>query len=322
MGIIVVALVLGVVGWRLVQAQRFDQRLASDGEAARQVVQTYYTALRDGDAKAALATAAIRPEETSLLTDEVLRSAQEAGGIQNLSVGEAALANDNGARIVGDAGTVAVTYAVGSTPVRIDLPVTRDGGTWRISAATSRVDLGGKGVSRTVNGHQAGADVVELFPGTYTVGAASKLVTLGHPQLLVTAPDPLGAAAQTWGGGDATLSTDSRDAVLGAARASLTSCLAQRSLAPEGCPISIETGSEIQIDESTIRYQLVNDPWSKTEVQLASDGRATGTIDVEYRIEASAKSKGVEGVVRQTYTQSAVTFNADLSGDKPVISWQ
>lgn len=316
-GVLVLALVGAVFGWRYVQAQRFEQRLAADTAAAHQVVESYFAALRDGDAEAALATSTQRPADESLLTDDVLRSALGSEGLKDITVGPVALAHAE--RMVGDAGTVMVSYTLGGMPVEVSLPVSRSSGGWFIASATSRVDLGSAG--RTVNGHRAAGNVVELFPGSYTVGPGSSYVTLQDPQLVITTPDVLSVAAQTWSGGKASLTPEGREAVLSAARTSLTGCLAKKSLTPEGCPIAIQTGPEITVDPATIRYTLLNSPWSEVELALEHDSLAKGTIDLSYRIDAAAKSKGVEGVVAQSYEQQA-TFTADLSGATPVISWQ
>lgn len=311
------ALLGAVFGWRYIQSQRFEQELAVDTAAAHQVVESYFAALRDGDAEAALATSTHRPADASLLTDDVLRSALGSGGLQDITVGAVALANDK--RIVGDAGTVVVSYTLGGMPVEISLPVNRDSGGWKIASATSKVDLGSAG--RTVNGHRAAANVVELFPGSYRVGPASSYVTLEDPELVITAPDPLSVAAQNWSGGKASLTPQGREAVLSAARTSLSGCLSKKSLTPEGCPIAIQTGPEITVDTATIKYTLLNSPWSEAELGLENDSLAKGTIDLAFRIDAAAKSKGVEGVVAQSYEQQP-TFTADLSGAAPVITWQ
>lgn len=317
--VVLLVVVAGVFGWRYVQAQRFEQRLAADNAAARQVVEDYYAALADGNAQAALAAATERPEEASLLTDEVLGSAQEAGGISDLAIGEAELASDDSRRMVGDAGTVPVSYSLGEVPVQVDLAVNREADGWRIASATAQVDLGAEG--RSVNGQPAGAQVVALFPGSYTVATASPHVRLDEPELVVTAPDPSGAETQQWAGGQASLTTEGREAVVKAATASLSACLAQKSLTPEGCPIAIETGPAITIDADTIKYSLVGSPWSDAEITLEGDTRARGTIPLAYRIEADAESQGVEGVVRQSYEQET-SFIADLTGEEPSITWQ
>ena len=318
-GALVLALVGAVLGWRYLQSQRFEQDLAADTAAAHQVVESYFAALRDSDAEAALATSTHRPADPSLLTDDVLRSALGPDGLKDVTVGAVALANDNDERIVGDAGTVVVSYTLGGLPVEISLPVNRDSGGWKIASATSKVDLGSAG--RTVNGNRAAANVVELFPGNYTVGPASSFVTLEDPELVITAPDPLSVAAQNWSGGKASLTPPGREAVLSAARTSLSGCLTKKSLTPEGCPIAIETGPEITVDTATIKYTLLNSPWSEVELGLESDSLAKGTIDLSFRIDAAAKSKGVDGVVAQSYEQQP-TFTADLSGAAPVITWQ
>lgn len=317
--VLVVLVVAGVFGWRYVQGQRFEERLATDNTAARQVVEDYYAALAAGDAQAALAAAGRQPEEDSLLTDEMLGSVRQSGGIADLVVGEADLATDPTRRMVGDSGTVAVSYRVGDTPVEVDLPVNRDAAGWRVASATSRVDLGAEG--RRVNDRPAASQVVELFPGSYTVTTASPYVRLDQPGLVITVPDALGGQGQEWAGGQASLTPEGRDAVLAAARESLSACLAQKSLTPEGCPIAIDPGSEITIKADTIQYTVLGDPWPEAQVALENDTRARGTIQLAYRINAAAVSKGVEGVVQQSYEQET-TFVADLTGEKPTISWQ
>lgn len=319
-GVLVLAIV-GVLGWRLVQVQRFEQALAEDSAAAVGAVDGYFRALSAADAEAALAVAAAEPAETSLLTDDVLASVQESGGLQDLRVGEASIANDPAQRRVGDTGTVDVSYTVGEVPVELDLPVSRTGDTWKVAAATSQVDLGGGDILRSVNGFPAGASVVQLFPGSYTVAAASPLVALAEPRLVVTAPDPAGAETQTWTGGQAQLSDEGRAAVLAAARSSLEACLGQRSLTPEGCPIAVDAGPDITVDTSTIRYSVVGSPWEDAQLSLDSDTRASGVLDLTYRIQASATSGGVAGVVAQNIDQQT-GFVADLSGEEPQITWQ
>lgn len=317
----VLLVVAGVLGWRFLQSRQFQQELAAERTAARATVETYYAALAAGDAEGALATAAATPAESSLLTAEVLTSAQAAGGIRDVRVGEATIDNDAGQRTIGQTGSVAVAYAVGETPVDIDLQVSRVGDQWKVATATSQVDLGGGEALRSVNGQPAAAAVVELFPGTYTVAPASALVALAEPQLVVAAPDPAGAEMRTWAGGQPALSDEGRQAVLAAAQTSLEGCLAQRSLTPEGCPIAVDAGPDIQVQTSTIRYTLVGSPWEAARLNLESDTRVSGILDLSYRIQASATSGGVAGVVAQDIQQTA-GFVADLSGEQPQIAWQ
>jgi len=316
-GIVALALVGGILGWQYSLSQRFGDTLAADQQAARQVTEDYYTALQDGDAQAALATAANQPEETSLLTDEVLTISQEAGGIRDFTIGDATL--EQGRRTVGDTGTVAVTYSVGDSPVQIDLPVTRDGEDWKVTTATSRVELG-SGLPLTVNNQPAGAGTVELLPGTYTVGSGSGFVEVSDPQLVVTAPDPIGADDQTWSPDNATMADDTQERVLAAAEASLDKCLAQKALHPEGCPLNISAPQNGTIDTNTITYTLLNDPWSNAEVTIEPGVRASATVHLEIRFQASATLDGVEGVAGQTYTIDP-TFRADLTGQEAVVTW-
>ncbi|WOQ18486.1 hypothetical protein [Raineyella sp. W15-4] len=322
----VVALVLiggaAFFSWRYLEGQRYDARLAADRAAAREVAEAYLGALRDAKAAAALDTAAERPGNASLLTDETLRAARDKGGVTGIRVGEATIAQDRARRVIGDAGTVEVHYQVAGQAVDVALPVSRVGSHWKLSAVTSRVDLGAGSPPRTVFGTVPDTTIVDLFPGSYRIATTSTFVTLAEPDLIVTAPDPLGAAAQHWTGGEPGLSTQARSAITDAAHDSLSACLGQRSLTPAGCPIAITTGSAITVRPDTIRYTLLDDPWPGAEVTFdAASGGATGKVTLHYRLEAAATSGNVEGVVRQDYSYDA-HFTADLQGSTPVITWK
>lgn len=323
---VAVALVL-IVGaafflWGYFRAQQYDARLAADRSAARQVTERYLGALRDADAAAALDTAAERPHDASLLTDEALGAARDNGGVSGIRIGEATIAQDRAKHLIGDTGTVAVHYLVGGSTVDVALPVSRVGSHWKMAAVTARVDLGGGAPPRTVDGKAPGTTTVDLFPGSYRIGTTSPFVTLAESSLVVTAPDPLAAASMKWSGGSPGLSAQARSRITDAARESLSACLDQQSLTPAGCPIAISTGSSITIDPATIRYTLLDAPWSAATVSFdPTTGSATGQVTLHYRLDASARNGDVEGVVRQDYRYDA-TFAADLSGTGPAITWK
>lgn len=323
----VVALVLiggaSFLLWHYLAGRRYDAQLADDQAAARAVTETYLSALRDAKAATALDTAAERPRNASLLTDDTLRAARDKGGVGGIRVGEATIAQDRGRRVIGDTGTVAAHYQVGGQTVDLALPVSRVGTAWKMTAVTSRVDLGAAGAPpRTVFGALPGSPTVDLFPGTYRIATSSTFVTLAEPDLVVSAPDPLGAEAQHWSGGSPGLSTQARTAITEAARDSLSGCLGQKSLTPAGCPIAITTGAAITVRPETITYTLLDDPWPKAEVAFdAASGGATAKVPLHYRLEAAATSGGVEGVVRQDYSYDA-QFVADLQGSAPAITWK
>ncbi|QGF24795.1 hypothetical protein [Raineyella fluvialis] len=320
----VLALVLlagALLTWRSAVGREYDTRLTTDRAAARQVAEAYLGALRDANAAAALDTAATRPRNASLLTDDTLRGSQASGGVTGIRVGEATVAHDATTRVVGDTGTVQAHYLIGGKPVDVQLPVTRVGSRWKMSAVTARVDLGGP-PTRSVDGKVPEASTVDLFPGTYRIATTSTYVTLAQPDLVVTAPDPVGDTAKHWSGGSPSLSADAKDRILRAAQASLSACLGQKSLNPAGCPIAITTGPAISVNEATIAYTLLDDPWQGVEVAYEdSTGGATGRVPLHYRLDAAATNGSVEGVVRQDYRYDA-TFVADLTGTDPAISWK
>ena len=315
-----VVLVLAVGGYFIhdaAQTKRTEERradaLAAETDAARAAVQAYLQALVDGDARAALDQAVEAPEG-SLLTDEVLDSSNEQGGIEAPATTDATMKQSEDDSV--PSGVVSATFLVQGVEEATDFAVTNTPEGWRLESVTAPVDLGD--VEVRINGVTA-TGVVEAFPGTYTMTSTNDRLKIDRSDLSVL---EVGQESPADWSPRPELSDKGRKDVVAAGRRALDACLAKKELAPQGCPmVWWEERNGMSVDEKTVEYTLTNDPWRDFDPRVSANGtEASGILHTKVRAQAEAKRNGAVGTVDDTQEQT-FTLVADVSAPQVKVTF-
>lgn len=167
--VLVVALIATAAIALVNRGRAADQVAAADVSTA---VRDYLSALSDGDAKRALGYLAEQPDDTSMMSAEVLQASNKIAPITDISVPEV---TDPQTR------SVSASYNVGDTEVQTMIDVRTvndsiliDGGYFTLDA-----DALPDGLPLRLNGTKITNDVLALFPGSYRVQAAVSGIGLG-----------------------------------------------------------------------------------------------------------------------------------------------
>lgn len=301
-GLLVFALVAGIAWFA------FTTSRANREASMRSAASDYLTAVAEGDAEAALGLLAERPENTTLLTHEVLAVAHEAAPLTEIEAGTLGGTET--------APTVEVTYKLGDEPVTTTIPLAADGRDWKVADGT--VDLAvPERRALTVNGAQLTEEVNPVFPGTYTAEPVSDKVGLtGEPAVVVSAPDQADESIDVTLG----LSELGSQTVLDAVKGRFDECLAATESRPVGCPFGVGVDG-VEVQEGSVKFALVNDPWAGFAPTLDPETLvASGTFSYDMTATATVSREGLS-------TQATIPLKADrgyavdLSKNPAVVTW-
>ncbi|OYO05562.1 hypothetical protein [Enemella evansiae] len=333
-GAAVLALILiigGVVLWNDYQTKQEQARAAEaarvaeenrrneekkQSEAATGAVQTFLQALADSDAEKALGYAKEKPTENAqLLTRDVLieankRAALKVGKLEPARVTE----NSQGEW---DTGKVPATVTVGDKEQTVEFAVSRVGADWKLDKPTAKIDLGLDGPERLVNGAKVPPGSYEMFPGSYSVTSTNPLISFTSTEFAFTDPVNPGVSWEA----DAVLSEEGTKQASAATRAAIDACMSKRELNPPDCPfIGGRVESNVQLDNSTIRWNLKNDPMAGVNWRFSdSTMTATTSVPVASELQASATVSGRRGnIIPETRTRTAYV-TVKLADGKPAV---
>ena len=151
-------------------------------------VKSYLEALAAGDAETALSFGETTPTDASLLTGAVLAQSNKLAPITDINVPDV---NDEYAY------KVDASYRLGKQEVNESFTVDKAGDRWKLTDTYTELDLSTrqeKTVPMIINGVNAKAGTVRLFPGAYQFTTGSSYLTWGE-ELLVD-PGPVGLPAR------------------------------------------------------------------------------------------------------------------------------
>jgi hypothetical protein len=194
------------------------------------VVRAYYDALAHGDAPTALAYGTVPRGPRLLLTSAVLAEQQDVAPIRDISITSAV--------VHGTRATVEVRYVLGfpsvNAPVTDRLGLHKDSGDWRLDrvAVATAMRLDGARARLSALGAQVPTGRMLLFPGALPLRLDTPYLQLDafHDTVTFDALSNTDVAVE--------VSKAGRDAMLGAVRDSLRSCLEAR--AAPTCPLPNE----------------------------------------------------------------------------------
>jgi hypothetical protein len=273
-------------------------------------VQTYLEALAAGNADVALALTTSPPADQTLLTSAVLAQSKSNGGVTHIKV---APVTDQTVK------TLPATYQVGKVKVSESFAVTKVGDQWKVDETYSELDLSKARSSTyplTVNKVRVLLTRVNVFPGTYVLGASSSYVSYGK-SVVVTKP----GQTVTTSGRSIRITSAGSKRMVAAAKGSLATCLKQHKLAPKGCPFAA-TANGYKVTVSTVRWKLQGSPFKKAKAKLVA-GRvmiATTTVNLTVKGSVRCKSSTFTGTCTVTINRRATAI-AVLSAGRMTIGW-
>jgi hypothetical protein len=252
----------------------------ADASAA---VQGYLDALAQGDADTALAYAAVAPDDTSLLTRDVL-----AASLLRAPISDIRVAKGTGS---GTTDTIDASYKVGNRVVDASFPVVKAGADWRLAEVASAVDLSSVSpnlLALTLNGVPLAGTSLSLFPGSYLVAANDSRYTVSKGSFLVESPaDPPQTSSMRL-----KLSTAGIAKVRSAAQKKFTSCLRARSLAPKGCGFGSYLPGNNKPRNSSIRWTVVKNGGAMRKLTPTADAAnpavVRDSVNVQVRVNLSS----------------------------------
>lgn len=304
-GALVLAVVVGSgVWWQYLRPQQNDPDIIGPTSGKTDVIKVqrgdeavrgYLAALKAGDARTALSYGRLGgPGSQVLLTEAALKDSLARAPIENVVVPDADA----------NASQIPAQYTIGGETVNTVFKVARtDDGGWQLARTTASIQITAARSDRVplvVNG-VALPDVqyLELLPGSYhfTTGlpflAYSEQTDIKVPSLEYA--EPLRTLPLE-------ITPEGRTALTEAGKASTTACLARQDLAPPNCPFQAANLGR-PIKQSSIRWELTNDPWSTASWTLNASDPAVS-----------------EATLLFTITLSVEFENGDRSPDNPVGS--
>ncbi|RLP07499.1 hypothetical protein [Propionibacterium australiense] len=232
-----------------------------DGQAARETVEAYLTAVAEADAEKARGYLG-EVDDDSLLTDEVLKVSNERAPLTGITVGRVIRT-----RLIDDAYHVQVSYTIGDEEVSTVVRVETTGGL--VITSVSWLWLTGvEDVDFTVNGAVPDTDEPNVFPGSYELAASNEYLEITGEPIAATEPSiaPYGPSVEN----ELVVSEAGVQMFREKVVAEATECLASTSLDP-GCgikaipqyPDSVPGCEEIQ--EGTVHREQDADQAARLE---------------------------------------------------------
>lgn len=285
---------------------------------ASDVVESYLTALAEGDAEAALEYIDPYGEDT-LLTDDVLAASLELGAIDDIEVTEVTDSDDYESR-------VPVTFTIGGQEVSRDFQVySVDDGEWQI--ADGLISLSGfygfEGLGLTVNGAEA-PETAYIFPGTYELAVGVEEFTIaGDATTFVVASD---ADAEVLWDLRPALTEDGAAQFRALVRASVEECVAMKTLAtPCGMDLTDIDLTGYTPVEGTVTRTLTAEGQSTldsltAEVESGAIVTSYDTIDVDMTLEGD--QGGTRAEFELLFGGYLNSPKVDFAVEVPAVVWE
>lgn len=262
-------------------------------QTPQEIVRDYFTALSTGQVERALA---MGPRGGSgaqdLLNPNVVNHAREMLPISELEI----LSDDQRAT------EIPVRYRLGAENYETTVYLTLlDTGEYQLARTTATVEFsvpGGQNLPLVVNGLEVDpSQPYEVVPGLYELSTGlpfvdySEASNLEVPGLAREAPYNVNVTPELTEAGET--------ALIDAARRSLNECIAQHTMAPQGCPN--RAGSQARVIDSSARWSLNNNPWTQTAPTLTAEDQSiallrvpiTTTLNFEYADGGSSTGRPV-----------------------------
>lgn len=279
-------------------------------QTPEEIVQEYFTALSTGQVRRALAMGPTGGTGSrALLTSRVFNEAREGLPITDVEVlTEGATPTE-----------VPVRYHLDGQPHETTMLLTlTDAGEYQLARTTVTAEFsvpGGQRIPLRVNGQAIDSDQpYEVLPGRYEVTTGLPFIDysdssdLEVPGLGRDVPYSVNVVPE--------LTTVGEEALIDAARTSLNACIAQRSMAPDGCPNRAGSRAGQGVVDSSAQWRLTNNPWAEASPTLTAADQGVALVRVPMTTQLSfdyADGGRSEG----RPVTSRVEARADLLGTDP-----
>ncbi|MCL2735854.1 MAG: hypothetical protein FWD75_04380 [Propionibacteriaceae bacterium] len=292
---VVVLLILGALGWYLAPTFLGAHEQPGTASSPTSAVQKYLDALASGDAATALLFSTSQPMDTTFASNDFLSAAMAANPLTDIQV--------PGGQTTSSPAVIQATYTLGGQPVEAHFTVQKYGRNWRLDSGFLPVDLSAlvaKGVPLTLDGADLGAITsLSLLPGVYTLGTGDIMLALTAPTLTIDYPESNPTFSEGF-----TLSDEAVSRIQSAAQDHLTTCLAQKELAPAGCGFGFAgTSDGATIDPATLTWTLAADAPAITTIAPQLDGPSLTQAVAEISI--TVKFHGVSTDQRHLYNSTS-----------------
>ncbi|WP_028708595.1 hypothetical protein [Propionicicella superfundia] len=268
-----------------------------------ETVQRYLLAIAQNDSVRALQEVAHRPADTSLLTDEALRSAHLDNPMSGIAVTQTRSPR------------VPVSFLLGTTRVETVITVTAVEGVFLVDQGLATADLTqarSLGVGIQAGGRGVTADAVPVFPGIYPVTTGDSRLAL-KPGGYVKAVDVGGTAAPP--AQELALTDSGLTSIRGAAQAQIAACAEVSNPAPAGCPFSADDSTTYR--SGTATWVSLSDPSVSAEV--VAEASADITVSGRMRFTAVVAATGKNHSEQVSFTSPG---KVDLRNRDWRITWE
>ncbi len=283
-------------------------------ERADELVRTYLTALATGDTGTAMSLGKVGSGDPAAIASEAYRVSLAAFPITDIQVP----AIDNPSTVV------PASYRIGDQEVTTQFRVVRDdSGFWELANATVQVELqkpNAENLPVLLNGVAVPGGVAELLPGRYVVSTGLPLVD--YPETSTIAITNLDYDGRVQRVLTPLLTDAGRTALLEAGQVALNACLSSGSLEYGQCPNRL-IGSA-PYDPSSVRWELVGDPWSEASVALDPRDQTQGQLTAQLTFAVSFTYSDGSTNGRQVLSPVLATCSGSLMagrGNQLTVLW-
>lgn len=294
--------------------------LRGPAPTASDAVETYLTALSEGDAETALGFI-MTSGDTSLLTDEVLTASQELAPIDDIVV------EDDSEGEGGYESVISASFTIGGEAVEREFTVYSSDDSWVISDGLIFATLSNfAGLDPTVNGVTPADPETLLFPGAYQIG-------LGYEEFALDADTDTFTLAtdadseQFW---DIypVLTDDGAATFRSLVRAAIEECVAMKTLAtPCGMDLTdIDLTGYTPVEDSVTRT-VPSEEWSEFDSVIPEVDYSTPSIVSTY--ETPSVDMTLQGTKDGTTSEFEVWLGGymdnptvDFSEETPTVTWE
>jgi hypothetical protein len=276
-----------------------------------QVVSSYFTAVRSGDAPKALGYAREVTGDRRFLTSDVLRVQQRIASIGEVST--------TSSTRTGTTASVSVSYpigtAVGARTVREVVGLHLVDRRWLLDspAASVRIDVGNGRNRATLAGTALPTDPAWLFPGGIPIvydtpllqqGTSSNRIQLSSTGTLRVIPE---------------LTEDGRNRLIEDLKTAMTGCLEQAAAAPATCPLAPGSG---RVVPGSLRGSLTELTFSTNPTLISGDADGLLQLDGSATVHGSWTTLDFNNLPVTTSGDATVPFSAHAFVSAPTaIAW-
>ncbi|MGJ3508847.1 hypothetical protein [Enemella sp. A6] len=321
-GVLVLALLLtGGLLWK----RHADEQAAIRAEEERQATIAHKTEMATGTVNNFFEALGKHDlEAVKSLTDEDLESpgitkeilaATHPQAPENLKVELASPIDENSVNA-----TVRATFGPDGATKEMEFQAfEKDADTWLLEQVAIPMSLPGDSAVKLNGVPLQGKDPsVRVLPGSYQVTPANKHLTTASGAKPVEAWDLTDTPSFD---GEFVMTEKAVAAFRSSATKSINDCMAKKELNPKGCPWNIVEQNGIKVVPSTIKFKMLENPWSKLKPTYdPSSNAAAGSLTWQMRIDAEATQNGRRGTTGTNFTAGGLA-TADLSGDQITVKW-